>query len=328
MDEQERLSQKRIFLADATAGLLSGFLYLSYILSFAFLIPVQQSFSGRGMRAGLVSSLAAFTVIAVGTVTRMIQLRLFDLISLVSGCLPPLLLLAALYWINATVPRLTRITRILLAALVLSIIALPFVLRMSSDSAFIGQLSAYVEETIDSSGVGFDESRLAAELVQRSLGIISAGFSAFILWILAGSWWLGSLLASKSRFTSDAGLASEKKVLRIAAVKVPHLALWPSLLLWSLLFIALALKAEGLIRLLAWNLALCAASIYGLQGIGVLSFLLHKPGVPVLLRRLLPLALIAALFNQATSAVVLIGLPVLGITEVWIPYRNLKGAST
>ncbi|NLX45445.1 MAG: hypothetical protein GXY71_05985 [Treponema sp.] len=327
MDEQERLSQKRIFLADATAGLLSGFLYLSYILSFAFLIPVQQSFSGRGMRAGLVSSLAAFTVIAVGTVTRMIQLRLFDLISLVSGCLPPLLLLAALYWINATVPRLTRITRILLAALVLSIIALPFVLRMSSDSAFIGQLSAYVEETIDSSGVGFDESRLAAELVQRSLGIISAGFSAFILWILAGSWWLGSLLASKTR-AALAGLRPVRKVPRLAAVKVPHKALWPSLSLWSFLFLALVLKAQGLWLLLAWNLALCAASIYGLQGMGVLSFLLHKPAVPALLRRLLPLALIAAFFNQATSAVVLIGLPVLGITEVWIPYRNLKGAST
>jgi len=58
VDEQERLLKKRIILADATAGILSGFLYLSYVLSFAFLVPVQQSFAGRGMKAGLVSSLA------------------------------------------------------------------------------------------------------------------------------------------------------------------------------------------------------------------------------------------------------------------------------
>lgn len=326
MDEQERLLKKRMFLADATAGILSGFLYLSYILSFVFLVPVQQSFAGRGMRAGLVSSLAAFIVIVVGTVVRMIQLRFFDILSLISSALPALLLLVALYWINAEKPRLSRIARIALAMLVLSLIAFPFVLRMGSDATFIGQLTAYVKATIDTSGLALDDSRLAAELVQRAVSIISAGFSAFILWILAGSWWLGTLLASKSR-AALAGLTPEIKVPRLAAVKVPYAALWPSLLLWALLFTALALKAEGIIRLLAWNLALCAASIYGLQGIGVLSFLLQKPGVPPFLRRILPLALIAALLSQATSAVVLIGLPVLGITEVWIPYRNPKGAS-
>jgi hypothetical protein len=328
VDEQERLLKKRIFFADATAGILSGFLYLSYILSFVFLVPVQQSFAGRGMRAGLVSSLAAFVVIVVGTAVRMIQLRFFDFLSLVSGALPPLLLLAALYWINAEKPKLSRIVRISLALLVLSLTALPFVLRMGNDAAFIGQLTAYVEETIDTSGLAVNEPKLAAELVERAVGIIGAGFSAFILWILTGSWWLGSLLASKSSRAALAGTAPEKEVPRLAAVKVPNAALWPSLLLWVLLFGVLALKAEGILRLLAWNLALCAASIYGLQGIGVLSFLLHKSGVPALLRRLLPLALVAALLNQATSAVVLIGLPVLGITEVWIPYRNLKGAST
>ncbi len=327
MDEQERLLKKRIILADATAGILSGFLYLSYVLSFAFLVPVQQSFAGRGMKAGLVSSLAAFLVITVGTVVRMVQLRFFDFLYLASACLPPLLLLAALFWINAESPRLSKMIRIFLAVLVLSLIALPFVLRMSKDSTFTDQLSAYVKETIDTSGLAIDEPRLAAELVQRAIGIISAGFSAFILWVVAGSWWLGSMLASKSR-AAMLGFEPVKKPLRLAEVKVPHAALWPSLLLWSLLFIALALKAEGIIRLLVWNLALCAASIYGLQGIGVITFLLQKPGIPALLRRLLPLALTAALLNQATSAVVLIGLPVLGITEVWIPYRNLKGAST
>ena len=327
MDEQERLAKKRILLADVSAGLLSGFLYLSYILSFAFLVPVQQSIAGRGARAGLVSSVVAFVVIAAGTGVRMVQLRFFDFISLLSGCLPPLLLLAALYWINAETPKLPRIARVLLAVLVLSLIALPFVLRMEKDRAFISQLSAYVEETIDSSGLALDKTGLAAELVRRAINIISSGFSVFILWMLAGSWWLGSLLASKTR-AALAGLRPVRKVPRLAAVKVPHKALWPSLSLWSFLFLALVLKAQGLWLLLAWNLALCAASIYGLQGMGVLSFLLHKPAVPALLWRLLPLALIAAFFNQATSAVVLIGLPVLGITEVWIPYRNLKGAST
>jgi hypothetical protein len=327
VDEQERLAKKRVFLADATAGLFSGFLYLSYLFSFAFLVPVQQSFAGRGSRAGLVSSFVAFAVITAGTVVRMLQLRFFDFISLLSSCLPSLLLMVALYWINADKPRISRIARILLATLVLSLAALPFVLRMEKDTAFIGQLSAYVTETIDASGLALDEPRLASELVRRAIAIIGSGFSAFILWILAGSWWLGSLIASKSR-SALAGHAPVKNLPRLAAVKVPLKALWPSLLLWGLLFMALAFKVQGLWLMLAWNLALCAASIYGLQGVGVLSFLLHKPAVPTLLRRLLPLALIAALLNQATSAVVLIGLPVLGITEVWIPYRNLKGAST
>jgi len=325
VDEQGQVSRRRIFLADASAGLLSGLLYLSYILSFAFLVPVQQALYSRGMKAGLVSSLAAVLVILIGTVARMVQLKAFALSSLLPGLLPPMLLLAALVWLNAKTPRLSRIARLLLAVLGLSLIATPFLLRMGKDQTFLAQLYAYVEAMIESAGILEESPAMATELVNRSLRILGSGFSAFILLTLAASWYVGSIVAYKGRNLITQAI---DKPAQLSAFRTPSVVLWPGLAVWTLLFIMLITKTQGLVSLIVWNLSLCAAALYGLQGLGVVSHLLQKPSVPGIFRLLVPLVAVTALFNTATSAVILIALPLLGITEVWIPYRSLKGAST
>jgi hypothetical protein len=168
-------------------------------------------------------------------------------------------------------PQAARIARVLLAVLVLSLIALPFVLRMEKDRAFISQLSAYVEETIDSSGLALDKTGLAAELVRRAINHHQLGIQR--LYSLECSPAAGGLEACSPRKPEPLwpALGLSGKFPRLAAVKVPHKALWPSLSLWSFLFLALVLKARGFGFCWHGPGALRRLDLR-IQGMGVLSF--------------------------------------------------------
>ena len=62
MNGRAQLARNREFFLNASTGALSGLLYLSYVLSFAFLVPVQHVFAGRGRRSGLVAAAFALVV--------------------------------------------------------------------------------------------------------------------------------------------------------------------------------------------------------------------------------------------------------------------------
>ncbi|HWR10895.1 MAG TPA: hypothetical protein VN445_03645 [Rectinemataceae bacterium] len=326
MNGRAQLTKNRELLLDASTGLLSGFIYLSYVLSFAFLIPVQYAFAGRGKKSGLVAATFSFLAIAVGQIARMLEIKAVDPLVILAGVLPPLLLLAAIWFVNARIGKLEAGGKILIAALILSAVAAPLVMKATSDKSFSAWLIEYIGSAMKSSGLEGDGAAYARAAVNSAIAVIQSAFAAMILWVLAGSWWLGSFIAARSAVRQKKADESVFASISLSRLRVPSIALWPTLLSWALLFAALLTKQTGLVSALVWNIALCSASLYAMQGIGIISHLSRQFNATRILRLLTPLAIMAIALSSTAGAIIMITLPVLGITEVWLPYRNLKGA--
>jgi hypothetical protein len=63
-----------------------------------------------------------------------------------------------------------------------------------------------------------------------------------------------------------------------------------------------------------------------MQGIGIISHLSRQFNATRIVRLLAPLAVMAIALSNTAGAIIMITLPILGITEVWLPYRDVKGA--
>ena len=326
MNIRGQLGRNKEFLLNATTGLLSGFLYLSYVLSFAFLVPVQHAFASRGRKSGFVAAAFAILVVTAGQAARMMELQALKPLVLLAAILPPLIMIVALGFVNLRIGALTNGHKILLASAVLSLAALPFVLRATSDKSFSSWLAEYVGAAMNSSGLGEGDMSYARAAVDGAIGVIRSAFSAFILWIVAGSWWLGSLFAARAQRREKKADESVFASLRIENLRVPSIALWPTLVSWALVFAILLTKKTGIAAVVVWNIALCCASLYAMQGIGILAHLAKKFNASLLLRIAAPLVVVAVALSSTAGTIMLIALPLLGITEVWLPYRNLKGA--
>ena len=267
------------------------------------LVPVQHAFTGRGKKSGFIAAGIAMFVIAAGQVGRMIEMRVLDPIVLVAGILPPLLFLAAITFINMKIGLLRIGGKILIASVALAAIAAPFVMKATSDKSFSSWLVEYIGSAMSSSGVGADGLNYAKAAVESAVRVIQSAFAAFILWIVAASWWLGSFYAARKALRETQAGESLMASIRLATMHVPPFALWPTLLSWALLFAALLTKQTGFVSAAAWNIALCLASLYAMQGIGIVSHLFKQFNANRLLRILAPLVIVAVALSSTAGAI-------------------------
>jgi hypothetical protein len=80
----------------------------------------------------------------------------------------------------------------------------------------------------------------------------------------------------------------------------------------------------GALRYVAWNAVLASLVLYGAQGIGIIRFLFDRYNVSQGARIGIGIALIVGLFVPALNLVVLLGIPGLGISELWVRYGRLE----
>jgi hypothetical protein len=322
----EVAEKRKVLLSDMAAGLVAGLLYLSFLLTFAFLLPVQRCFAARGTKSGLKAAGASLVVIVAGQGFRLLSFGAFDLGLFLASSVTPILFLGALCVVNLRIGRLGTGMKLLFASLVLSAVASPFVLMATTDPAFVDNLKAYVSAA--ATGSGIDSTGLSGvdEAIRSAVSTLRSAFAPLVFWMLGFSWLYGSRLAIRSPALAPEERETKFARLKLGNFKVPQAALWPTLATWTLLFVVLAAKLGATASMLAWNLALCSASLYAVQGLGIMGFLSERYPLARLARLLLPIVAIIVVLNPTAGAITLIVLPILGITEVWFPYRNLKGA--
>ncbi|MFZ2780540.1 MAG: hypothetical protein WAZ99_10350 [Rectinemataceae bacterium] len=338
-------------VAIAAAGLLSGLLYLSYALSFAFLLPVQYAFARREWKSGILAATIALLVIAAGQIVRALQVGVPVSEYFGAGTLPPFALLAAISAVNLRKGRLGTGYRILIAAAALSLLVAPFLARVLADANFSAWLVAAVSEALSVTGTASGEvAAMAGQAVAQAGKVLSYGLSLFILSLLGVSWWWGSRLALKAKqaqaivAAADGAAASPatEGVIVIPAtasaagndatdlsrLKLPHAFLWLTLSAWAGVLAVLVFRIEGIAAVAIWNVALCLAACFAVQGLGiVLHFTTTRWNFPRALRAGLAMLVVAGIFIPAVGLVLAAALPLLGITEAWIPYRTFKGAN-
>jgi len=82
----------------------------------------------------------------------------------------------------------------------------------------------------------------------------------------------------------------------------------------------------GIVGLLFWNVALSVTILYGLQGAAVARHLLMRWNANARILPLMVLALAVAVFLRGILLVVGIGIPILGLSEIWISYHRFDGS--
>ncbi|HET7839939.1 MAG TPA: DUF2232 domain-containing protein, partial [Rectinemataceae bacterium] len=146
----------------------------------------------------------------------------------------------------------------------------------------------------------------------------ASSYAVMLLAMIGGSWWIGCRLSGEgSPGRMAAGPAT--------AYRVPYVLVWPFLAFWAMVFAAILLRAPSWARAAAMNCALVLAAPYAIQGLGIVSHFLGRFNTPRPLRIAIAATAVLALVTSTLGVVLAVALPILGVTEIWIPYRKTKG---
>jgi hypothetical protein len=130
--------------------------------------------------------------------------------------------------------------------------------------------------------------------------------------ILSANWWIGTSILKRSR---------REQQFDISGFKLPDYFIWPLLISWAFILLDVLIEI-GWPAYFFWNTGMISLFVFGLQGFGVLRHLLKRYNLSRSLRMLLTFIIIVMVFMPGVNLVIFIGLPGLGVSELWIKYRK------
>lgn len=293
------------WLSLLAAALVSAVLFYSGFFTFLFAVPVQVVFSRRGAERGLLA--AGITVLLVLAVHTVQALRFSGPAGYVLlDVLTPVGMLAGLAFFNLA-RRYPWWLRLIAGGGIALVAALPGLRALLMAGAGEGELGEQFRSMFAMMGVNQDWELwvdLITRVVLSSVGLaLTAG--------IAANWWLGNGIVLRG--------AGAVQTLRYA--RVPDRLIW-MVITGLAIIVASWVSGVGTYAPAGWNLALVGGFLYSIQGIGLIQHLLHLRGVsPQGERWVLTVALIA-FFIPGMNVLVAGGLPLLGMSELWIDYRR------
>lgn len=328
MSDLVRAVGRKSDAASLAAGLASCLLFLSLVLSFAFLLPVQIAYGRLGRRAGGLAAGVAAAGIAAVQGWRLASTGASDPLALIVGMLPPFVLLGALVLLNAPIwSGLATAYRVAIVVAGCALSAIPLLITLEGDVSFRNFLEKLFGDFLtplrSALGDGYDASALAASLnppdvVASLLEMLRNSYAAVFLVYLGGSWRLGNRL-------SGPGSRGREETVAIDELRLPYPLLWAFLASWSLVLAAVLLRAPEWASAVAWNCSIALSLAYAAQGFGIVTHVLKRWKMPRSLRILLAIMAVLALATPTAGMAVAVALPLFGVTEIWIPYRKPKG---
>jgi hypothetical protein len=199
------------------------------------------------------------------------------------------------------------------AAGAVSIPLLWYVLKSPEfDAVLRAQVQAMIKVLTDTSNSGALPFTGADEIVRLSRIVFLNTYLAGYFFTFAMNWVLGTRIGGRSK-----GVFLEIPAFK--QFRLPEKTVWVFLLSWATVLFSL-LKDIGVVEIVAWNCALIVSVLYGSQGFGIIKIWMEK------LNRGTRLAIIfvtiSLIFIPGLNLVVMSGVPLLGVSELWINYRN------
>jgi hypothetical protein len=223
------------------------------------------------------------------------------------------------------IPRLPRVTRHMIATAIAGLLCVPVILYLRGNDIFTAGIREFIgawfngmNRAIAASGADAIQPGVQPIQADALLEIINTVllrsflFSYFL--VLSFSWWLGTIIGARS-------IGRHPGLTRIADFKLPDQYVWPLIASLALVVLNLLIPAEPL-AILAWNALLSLAFLYGVSGLGIIRFLLRKLNVRPGVRWLLIMVLVILAMTPRIGIAVLILVPGLGVSEVWLKYRR------
>jgi hypothetical protein len=305
-------------------ALISVFLYQSGFLMMLFLVPMVMLIRRRGVELFLFAAVVALAGIfgfKLAQISRATSAS-FQVLALMDAAVP-LLLLAGTY-VMAT-PRLGRFRiaeRLGLAVAGIGILATPLLIAavQSGMASALEEQFQLVFRAIQGSEVGPDPA-VAQRVASFAIELLLSFFVASAGIALGLNWYVGQHLAR--RIFGNVHTAPSLTGLKLDPGWV-----------WVVIAGALGVLAHltvgiGVVRFAFWNVLLFGLALYGAQGLGILFWLLHRKGIGPGGRILSAVVLIVFLFVPGLNVAVMLGVPGIGIAEIWVNFgraSNQNGA--
>lgn len=299
----------RRYVPIVVSAIVSAVLFYSGVFAFLFAVPVQINYSRRGEPLGIRSAIATAVLILIVHLSQalrfpelereMIQLLLLD-------SLMPIGILLAVSVFNL-LRNVTWAYRLVVSAVPAVLAALPSILILVAASSGEGPLAEQLGVMLSSLGMGVDLEYWLAAVRRIVLNTVGLGLTASV----AANWWIGRSIVLRGA----GGSAS------LRGARVPEPMVW--CVIAGLAGILLAwIGGVEVLQPVAWNVMLVPAFTFGVQGIGLIQHLMRRRGLSERSERWVLTIALAALFIPGLNVLAAIGIPLLGMSEIWIDFRR------
>lgn len=313
-------------------GILTGMAVLFYelgFLAFFFLVPIQILYSRHGEVKGGLSSLATGVMVILLGIVRSADLTDGNIRWLLLGIegFTLAVFLGGLFLLNSDALRLKRtLYRLLTAAVVTGVVSAAFFSYLSRNEMIADLFKNLVKQILAMFAGGENESASFGLMGLGSLLTPENVFDGFKIVIFRFFLFFYVLLMAFTVKVS--ALFTRKKDGSVpyatTGFSVPDWMVWPLLLSWGFILLDVFVSI-GFFSYVFWNTGLICLFIYGLQGHGILRYLMIKRNFPRGLQMFLNFMVFLLLLLPGINIIIIFGIPVFGVSEVWIKYRQRKG---
>jgi hypothetical protein len=307
-------------------GLFTGAAILLYQVRAAFFLSAVPLFLLGFRRGGYAQLYGAGLFLLAAAVEIMLRLRGFAQPQLVRfffllEIAYPASLVAGILVVQWRGGRM--LYRLLEAVVLVGVVSLPLILLYMNDSevtSFLAEqirlIAESLQEAFSQEGGAAGPQVMSGDAMVRLVKVLffrNYLFSYFLL--LSGMWAL-----SDGIYRRTVGRAP----FMLMRYTVPESFLWPLIGVWAGVLLDV-LFGLGFIGYLVWNAGLILLFLYALQGIAIMKFLFRRHGVGTGLRIAVTVASVVILFTPGINLVLIVGVPLLGVSEYWIHYRIVEG---
>ena len=315
--------QRRHLLIFAALTAASILIFQISVVFFLFAVPlfiIQQRY---GVQYLFMAGFFVALVIVLQTVIRGsgIEGRSLRQFLIIAELAYPLAIIGGVMGISYY--RMRTLYLLIAATVGFAILSIPLIYYYSGNEEIVTLLKdqiIYVSDIFSkgaASSDSFESAVLLKELqpdriIESTSKLVFRNYLLAYFIMLTGSWYFADAVSRRWQ---------KKPRFQLIDFIVPETMIWP--LIISLIGVLMdVFMGIGWIGHLMWNSTFIMVIIYGLHGIGLVKYLLDRYKVPGSSRRFIAIISIAVLLLPGINLVILIGVPVLGVSELWIRYRT------
>lgn len=307
MGEHPRLRNRRIAALFVPAALTVALFYSGFF-SFIFAVPVQYAFSRNGKQRGLQTIGVAVVLLLLVHGFQALRLSAaagVDAGTLILDVLMPISFIIALGVMN--VLRRVWWQRLLTAGAIAVIGSLPGLLALLRIAETPGPAQDQLLALFGALGWQQNWQGLLAFIRQVLFSTLGFGLTAAV----AINWWIGRSMVLRSRGQTET----------LRRVSVPDQFVW--VVIVGLAAVVFNWLQEGNVAgIIGWNVLLLGGFLFAVQGVGIIQYFLYRRGVGEGGQRMVLMVALIGMVLPGLNVVVSGGLPLVGISEVWIDFKR------
>ncbi len=113
-----------------------------------------------------------------------------------------------------------------------------------------------------------------------------------------------------------------KHEIGMITVMIPDYFVWVLIAALSLVLVDARFQTAPALGYVGWNIFLIVMFLYGLRGLGLIRQILEVRRVHPVMRFFMTFAALILLMHPRYGRVILVGIPLIGISEIWIKYKR------